>query len=134
MKFSVAAAALFAAGAYATPANVSFTTEVVTVLTTYCPFATTLTHNGKTYTASSAETLTITDCPCTVTKPITTTSSVMCNNCGWSNSTASAVHTTSAASAPSLSASAVPTAGAGRAAALSGAGLAGVLGLAAFVL
>ena len=53
MKFSVAAAALFAAGAYATPANVSYTTEIVTVLTTYCPFATTLTHNGKTYTASS---------------------------------------------------------------------------------
>ena len=80
-----------------------------------------------------SETLTITDCPCTVTKPITTTSSVMCNTCSWSNATATTAHTTSAG-APTMSASSIPTAGAGKAAALSGAGLAGILGLAAFVL
>lgn len=47
-----------------------WTTEVdtVTALTTYCPLPTTITTNGKTYTVSEATTLTITDCPCEVTK------------------------------------------------------------------
>lgn len=42
------------------------TTKVVSVYTTYCPEATTVEMNGKTYTASSATTITITDCPCTI--------------------------------------------------------------------
>jgi hypothetical protein len=50
--------------------TVAYTTEVVTALTTYCPAATQLTHNGKTYTVTSATTLTITNCPCTITKPV----------------------------------------------------------------
>jgi hypothetical protein len=41
---------------------------VVTALTTFCPYATKLTHNGITYTVTEATTLTITDCPCTVTR------------------------------------------------------------------
>ncbi|KAF4982101.1 hypothetical protein FZEAL_2207 [Fusarium zealandicum] len=51
-----------------------YTTEVVTAITTYCPGATTLTHNDKTYTITKPMTLTITDCPggCTVTKPVET--------------------------------------------------------------
>lgn len=53
-----------AAAAQATSA----TTEVVSVFTTYCPEATTLTYGSMTYTVSSATTLTITDCPCTITK------------------------------------------------------------------
>lgn len=36
--------------------------------TTYCPEATQITHNGVTYTITEATTLTITNCPCTVTK------------------------------------------------------------------
>lgn len=47
-----------------------FTTdvEVVTAYTTYCPEPTEIVTNGKTYTVSEATTLTITDCPCTITK------------------------------------------------------------------
>jgi len=53
--------------------NATVTTEVVTAITTFCPEATTITPgNGKTYTATKSETLTITDCPCTLTKPIST--------------------------------------------------------------
>ncbi|KAI9640686.1 hypothetical protein NHQ30_010995 [Ciborinia camelliae] len=46
--------------------HVVYTTEIVTALTTYCPFATKIEHNGITYTVTEASTLTITDCPCTV--------------------------------------------------------------------
>jgi len=45
-----------------------YTTEVVTSFTTYCPEATVLAFGNKTYTVSKATTLTITDCPCTLTK------------------------------------------------------------------
>jgi len=44
-------------------------TDVVTAYTTYCPFATEVTLGGKTYTVTEATTLTITDCPCTISKP-----------------------------------------------------------------
>lgn len=46
----------------------AYTTIVVTALTTYCPFATEVTHNGVTYTVTEETTLTITDCPCTITQ------------------------------------------------------------------
>ncbi|KAI6859269.1 hypothetical protein KC338_g3140 [Hortaea werneckii] len=48
-----------------------YVTEVVDKFTTYCPYATSFTAGGKTYTVSSATTLTVTDCPdgCTVSKP-----------------------------------------------------------------
>lgn len=43
--------------------NATVTTEVVTAITTFCPEATTIVPgNGKTYTATKSETLTITDC------------------------------------------------------------------------
>merc|ERR1712000_223842 len=45
-----------------------YTTEVVAAYTTYCPAPTTLTYQDKTYTITEATTLTVTDCPCTVTK------------------------------------------------------------------
>ncbi|GAB7363237.1 hypothetical protein MBLNU230_g3519t1 [Neophaeotheca triangularis] len=49
---------------------IHWTTEVVTAYTTYCPEPTSFAMNNQTYTVSSATTLTITDCPCTVTKPM----------------------------------------------------------------
>lgn len=51
-----------------TSANV-YVTDVVTAYTTYCPSATKLTHAGTTYTVTEATTLTITNCPCTITYP-----------------------------------------------------------------
>lgn len=56
----------------AQPTGTVYTTEVVTAITTYCPEATTLTHGNKTYTVTEPTTLTITDCPCTITKPCST--------------------------------------------------------------
>merc|ERR1712000_444034 len=50
------------------PPKPVYTTEVVTKLTTYCPEPPTLTFNNKTYTVTEPTTLTVTDCPCTVTK------------------------------------------------------------------
>lgn len=73
MKFSAVAAAAFVAGAQAA-SNVTYTTEVVTAYTTYCPAATQITHNGETYTVTEATTLTITNCPCTISKPVYSTS------------------------------------------------------------
>ena len=78
MQFTVASLLALATSAAAL-SNVTYTTEVVTALTTYCPASTTLTHNGKTYTITEATTLTITDCPCTVTKPVTTATTVSCS-------------------------------------------------------
>ncbi|KAH7409014.1 hypothetical protein BKA64DRAFT_663990 [Cadophora sp. MPI-SDFR-AT-0126] len=47
-----------------------WTAETVTKFTTYCSYPTTLVYNNKTYTATKDQTLTITDCPCTITKPV----------------------------------------------------------------
>ncbi|KAI1389770.1 uncharacterized protein F4822DRAFT_212853 [Hypoxylon trugodes] len=156
MKFSIAAVA-FAAGVSASyPASnaTQYTTEVVTSYETYCPGPTQITYGTNTYTVTEATTLTITDCPCTVSKPVYTTSSVSCATCApapvyptsapayptsappvYSNSSASAttptqVYPTGGAPGTTTSATTIPTAGAGKVAALSGAGLAGLLGLA----
>ncbi|KAL4725345.1 hypothetical protein ACLX1H_007492 [Fusarium chlamydosporum] len=158
MKF--AAALAFAAGVAAHAKNVTYTTEVVTAYTTYCPGPTEIVHGDKTYTVTEATTLTITDCPCTVTKPVLTTSAVVCHDCGdkpkpgkptaghpgmGHNSTMVPVYPTGShggegshpsgpgATPTAGSPSEVPTAGAGKVAALSGAGLAAVVGLAAFL-
>ncbi|KAH8821098.1 hypothetical protein F5884DRAFT_745434 [Xylogone sp. PMI_703] len=106
---------------------------------------------------NKSTTLTITNCPCTVVKPVTTYSSVYCSTCPSSapappvyvNSTTPAAPGVPTAPAP---APAGPTAPAGtapgappaqtssfvnggnRAFAASGAGLAGLLGLAAYIL
>lgn len=47
-------------------------TEIVTSYTTYCPHPTTIVEGNKTYTVTKATTLTITNCPCTRTKVYTT--------------------------------------------------------------
>ncbi|KAK3360274.1 hypothetical protein B0T25DRAFT_515613 [Lasiosphaeria hispida] len=139
MKFSIAAILATVAAAHAW-SNVTYTTEVVTAVTTFCPEATEITYGGTTYTITEATTLTISDCPCTVTKPVQVISSVICHTCGtWpANNTApvapSVVPTSVGTVTAAPTKSALPTAGAGKAAALSGAGLAGLLGLAAFIL
>lgn len=51
MQYSFATILAIAAGVSA-QSNVTYTTEVVTALTTYCPYATVLTHAGSTYTIS----------------------------------------------------------------------------------
>ncbi|KAM0141940.1 hypothetical protein ACHAP3_001933 [Botrytis cinerea] len=142
-------------------------TDVVTSFVTVCPAATSFSFNGVTYTATESETVTITNCPCTISKPVYTTSSVICNTCtavptapassaaissvpAWGNSTAPAptggvtstkgsVGTTSApaaGSSPSASTTApiVVSNNGNRAIALSGASLAGLLGVAAYIL
>ncbi|EGR52607.1 hypothetical protein MKX07_000648 [Trichoderma sp. CBMAI-0711] len=162
MKFTVAVA-LAAAGVsavYVPPSNVTVVTEVVDVYTTYCPFATQITHGSKTYTVTEPTTLTISDCPCTITRPVTVTSSVACYTCGAAaptgavpsgNGGAPPAFTNSTITTPTqappaggnppastggvvpTAPPAVPTGGASKAV-LSGAGLAGIVGLAAFVL
>ena len=71
MRFSTAVSALAAASsvsAYAYTNGTEFTTtEVVTSYTTFCPSPTEIVEGGKTYTVTEATTLTITDCPCTLT-------------------------------------------------------------------
>ncbi|ODQ45331.1 hypothetical protein PICMEDRAFT_74095 [Pichia membranifaciens NRRL Y-2026] len=66
MQFKFLAPLALAGSAVAGFSNDTTVTEVVTALTTYCPEATTIVTNGKTYTVTSATTLTITDCPCTI--------------------------------------------------------------------
>ncbi|RWA07515.1 hypothetical protein EKO27_g7590 [Xylaria grammica] len=86
MKFAIATAALVAGvsasyPAYSAAPNVTYTTQVVTAYETYCPGPTQITYGTNTYTVTEATTLTITDCPCTVSVPVYTTSSVACNTC-----------------------------------------------------
>jgi len=150
MKFSaaVAAAAIFAgAQAYS---NVTYTTEVVTAYTTYCPGPTTITHGSSTYTVTSATTLTITDCPCTVTKPVIPTTVTKCTTCvaptsvvvsspaPYNNATVPVVTPVPTKPAPTSTPSgpvSMPPAFPGAAnRATSGAGLAALVGLAAYIL
>ncbi|KAF4592512.1 Cell wall protein SED1 [Ophiocordyceps camponoti-floridani] len=51
------------------PGPVPTTTKVVDQYVTYCPVPTMVTMNEKVYTVTKPTTLTITDCPCTVTEP-----------------------------------------------------------------
>ncbi|KAL5316556.1 hypothetical protein ACEPPN_015605 [Leptodophora sp. 'Broadleaf-Isolate-01'] len=54
-----------------------YETITTTAITTYCPYPTEIVHNSKTYTVTEATTLTITDCPCTVTKVSLPSSSLL---------------------------------------------------------
>ncbi|KAL6907106.1 hypothetical protein GGI43DRAFT_252391 [Trichoderma evansii] len=169
MKFTaaVALAAVGVSAVYVPPSNVTVVTDVVQSYVTYCPFATQITHGSKTYTVTEPTTLTITDCPCTITRPVTVTSSVACITCGGAAAPTGSVpaggnsgytppaFTNSTISTPTQAPPAggnagptgavgtggsVPTAppkvptNAANKAVLSGAGLAGIVGLAAFVL
>jgi hypothetical protein len=154
MQFTVVALAALVATASASAfekrnnETVYYTTEVHTAYTTVCPAATQLTFNGVTYTVSESTTLTITNCPCTVVKPVTTSSVVVPSSAPvYANTTAPAVATTAAATptkgsvgttSAKASASATPStitaSGANKAMAFSGFSLAGLLAIAAYVL
>ncbi|KAI0847556.1 hypothetical protein F5Y00DRAFT_116023 [Daldinia vernicosa] len=54
------------------------TTVVVPQFTTVCPEATTLSYNGVQYTVTKGETVTVTDCPCTVPTVVHTLTSSLC--------------------------------------------------------
>jgi hypothetical protein len=85
MKFTLALAAsalVAAASATSSYNNVTYTTVVVDTFTTVCPEATTLAFNGVTYTVTKSQTLTVTNCPCTLSKPVYTTPVVYCSTCG----------------------------------------------------
>lgn len=59
---------------------VTTSTEIVTEYTTYCPEPTTFTEGNKTYTATEATTITVTDCPCTRTHTYTTQYVTVCGS------------------------------------------------------
>ncbi|KAI5867248.1 hypothetical protein GGS23DRAFT_547510 [Durotheca rogersii] len=62
-----AAVGLFAAVEATTGEHTAWTTVFTTDYTTYCPSPTTFSHHNVTYTATSETTITVTNCPCTVT-------------------------------------------------------------------
>lgn len=148
MKYSVAAIVLAAATSVSAWYNdtIIYTTEVVDVYTTVCPAEGTITFNGQTYTNTLTETSTIviTNCPCTISKPVYTTSAVVVPSAPvYPNATTpapTAVPTSAPGGVvgttyiPSPSPTVVPASGANKAFAMSGAGLAGLLGLAAYLL
>jgi len=149
MKYSVAAVVLAAATSVSAWYNdtIVYTTEVVDVYTTVCPASATITFNGQTYTNTLTETSTIviTNCPCTISKPVYTTSAVVVPTTApvYPNATTPAptgVPTSAPAGVvgttyvPSASSTIVPASGANKAFAMSGASLAGLLGLAAYIL
>ncbi|KAL1310749.1 hypothetical protein AAFC00_001001 [Neodothiora populina] len=141
MKVTFAAVALAAVSGAAAASNdtVAYVTEVVTAFTTYCPVATTLTHGSKTYTVSEATTLTITDCPCTVTKPASSPVAPVAVSSApyaYSNGTTAAVTPagTAAASGTQSGGKTTSTFAGAAAANQAGMGLAAIMGLAAFAL
>jgi hypothetical protein len=146
MQFSTVAVLALAATVYAGKnETVVYTTEVHTAYTTVCPASTELTFNGVTYTATASTTLTITNCPCTIVKPITTSAVVVSSAPIYSNTTTAAtttavgvtttaVGTTSVKATASATPSTITASGANKVFALSGASLAGLLGLAAYLL
>jgi len=139
MQFKVVALAAFAASAAAWSNGTVYTTEVLTAYTTVCPAATSFSINGVTYTVTESTTLTITNCPCTIVKPVTTSSVVATSAPVYANTTTTAaatksVGTTSVKTSATTTPSTITTSGGNKAFALSGASLVGLLGLAAYVL
>ncbi|MCJ1285711.1 hypothetical protein MMC26_005052 [Xylographa opegraphella] len=158
MRFAIAVAALLVAGVSAQwNGTVVYTTEVVTAYTTYCPAATSIVHGNQTYTATEATTLTITNCPCTVTKTVPSPTTLPCTTCSAVSTSAAAIpivsspvsgpsyaNSSTAAAIPATSAASVglpPTASstpfegaAHKVVTASGLGLAGLLGLATYFL
>jgi hypothetical protein len=143
MKYSmVAVLAAAVAGAHAYGKNVTIVTEVVDKYVTYCPEPTEITHGDKTYTVTEPGTVTITDCPCTITKPVVEETHEVCHDCVEEPPAKpeEPVETPEVKPPPPTGGLPVPTPPAGGedvpagAAKLSAAGLAGVVGLAAFIL
>jgi len=145
MRFSViAATAAIVAGVSATSnGTVHYTTEVVTAYTTYCPAATEITHGDVTYTVSEATTLTITNCPCTLTHPVYVSTVSSCSTCApagtgapYTVSNATVTTSTAAGTGTPIAPTSAPTftGAANQVVAGAGAGLAALFGIAAFVL
>lgn len=149
MQFTYAAVAAIMAGVVAAGGNETWVTTTVDTYTTVCPAATSLTYNGVTYTATASETITITNCPCTISYKPTTTPVVVPTTPAYVNATVPAttpattpVVTSPAVSVPVGTGSPAPTTtgpapftgAANKAAAGSAAGLFGLLGLAAYIL
>jgi len=144
MQFTtVATVAALAATVAAWPSNsssvtVDYVTEVFTAYTTYCPASTEVTFNGVTYTATESTTLTITNCPCTIIKPVTTSSVVAPTTApvyyNSTTTTAGSVGTTSVKASSTPTPSTITASGGNKLFAMSGASLAGLLGLAAYLL
>jgi len=147
MQFSavVAVAALAGAAQAWYPSNsssvvVDYVTDVVTSYTTYCPYATTLTYNSVTYTITEATTLTVTNCPCTIIKPVITSSYTPATTApvypvyNTTTPCPTPVGTTSKYATSTPTPSTITTSGANSLVAVSGASLAGLLALAAYVL
>ena len=65
---ALATGSLAASYEYLPKNGTAYETVTLTAITTYCPYPTEVVHNSKTYTVTEATTLTITDCPCTITK------------------------------------------------------------------
>lgn len=141
MQFSAVAVAAALVGAvsagYYNGSAPVYVTEIQTAYTTYCPGPTTLHYGTKTYTVTEATTLTITDCPITIVKPVTYAPVVTVKPTPpvYANTTAPAVPTYAAPSgSPVESSKPVFTGAANRAVAGSAASLAGLLGIAAYIL
>jgi len=153
MQYSFAAVLALAATVIAhSNDTIVYTTEVVSEVVTVCPASATITFNGHTYTNTLTEssTITITNCPCTISKPVYTSTSVYCNTCVvptaapvYPNATvavptsAPVKPTTVGTVTPPAKTSApanLPASGANKAFAMSGASLAGLLGLVAYLL
>jgi hypothetical protein len=137
MQYSLVTLVALAATASASYSNtttsaVEYTTEVHTAYTTVCPSSTELTFNGVTYTATASQTLTVTNCPCTVVKPVYSTTSTYCPPTSTPHANATVVAPTYSASTPK--ATPITASSGSRVFAFSGASLAGLLGLAAFIL
>jgi len=133
-KFAVVAGLAAVANAWA---NETWVTTTVSVLTTVCPAATTLTHNGITYTATASETITITNCPCTISYKPTVTPVVPASTPVYVNTTVVATTTPVVpvgTGSPVTTKPASFTGAANKAVAGSAAGLAGLLGMAAYFL
>ncbi|KAL4938617.1 hypothetical protein BDV06DRAFT_214953 [Aspergillus oleicola] len=90
MKFSFAAAALFAGAAFASvhggedTQQQQYTTVEVTEYTTYCPKSTTLTAGSETIPVETPGTVTLSGGPYTVTRPLITTTVTHCKACSSS--------------------------------------------------
>lgn len=103
MKYSVAAVLAIAASVSASyNQTIVYTTKVVDSYVTVCPASATITYQGVTYTNTLTEssTITITNCPCTVSAPVYTTSSVYCNTCAVPTTAPAPVYPTANSTLP----------------------------------
>jgi len=143
MQYSVVALAAFVATASAsgyypgtnsttTPPAVHYTTKTYPETVTTCPSPTTITYGTNTYTVTKPTTLTLTEC--TVAYPVTTTSQVYCTKCQVPTYAPVQPNVTVPVVTKKPQPTLVEANSGNKVLALSGASLAGLLGLAAYIL